>query len=127
MQKTIFIGRLGKDAEQKTISGTEVINFSVGVTDTWKDKTGQKQSKTTWYECAKWGSAGILPYLKKGTQVFVEGVPTADAYTNKDGQAVGVLRIKVNQIELMGGGNAEAATTQKANVEASQEEPDLPF
>lgn len=127
MQKTIFIGRLGKDAEQKTISGTDVINFSVGVTETWKDKSGQKQSKTTWYECAKWGSTGILPYLKKGTQVFVEGVPTADAYLNKDGQAVGVLRIKVNQIELLGGGSTEATTTQKVSIETTGDEPDLPF
>ena len=106
MQKTQLIGHLGQDSEVKDLGNNQVINFSVAVTDTWVDKQGNKQSKTTWYEVAKWGNnVAVAQYLKKGTQVFVEGKPEARAFLNKQGEAVAVNGINCQSLILLGGKN----------------------
>lgn len=132
MNRTDIIGRLGKDAEVKDVGGTQVINFSVAVSENWKDKNGEKQEKTTWYECAKWGNnVGIAPYLKKGTQVYVSGNAEARAYVNNEGDAVGVLGIRVFQIELLGGNDNQGATNVNTNAQPQptgvKDDDNLPF
>lgn len=103
MQKTQIIGRVGNDAEVKTLdNGSKVISFNVACTENWKNKQGEKQSKTTWYECSKWGEyTGVSQYIKKGTQIYVEGVSEVRAWMS-DGEAKAKIGIKVSQIELLG-------------------------
>ena len=104
MQRTEIIGRVGKDAEVKTLdNGMSVINFSVAVTETWKDKQGNKQEKANWYECAKWGEhTKVAEFIKKGSQVYVEGTSEARAFISGE-EAKAVNCIKVHKIELLGG------------------------
>lgn len=99
--KITAFGRLGKDAETKEVNGTSVTNFSLGVNDTWKDKEGNNQEKTTWLECAIWGREKVGEYLKKGSHIYIEGEPSADAYNNKDGEAAGVLRVRVGDFKFL--------------------------
>jgi len=74
MIKLQVIGNLGKDCVTNTVNGKNVINFNVAHTEKFKDGSGQQKEKTTWVECAYWTErTGIAPYLKKGTQVYVEG------------------------------------------------------
>jgi single-strand DNA-binding protein len=134
MLKFQIIGNIGKDAEQKQVGGKTVINFSVCHTEKWKDKDGAQQSKATWVECAQWTEkVGILPYLTKGTMVYVEGVPEASAYQNKEGAAVGTIRLKVGAIQLLGGKNESApqaaaeAPTVARQVPPVEDTGDLPF
>jgi single-strand DNA-binding protein len=135
MLKLQIIGNIGKDAEQKQVGDKTVINFSVCHTENWKDKDGNKCSKATWVECAQWTEkVGLLPYLTKGTMVYVEGVPEASAYQNKEGTAVGTIRLKVGAIQLLGGNKNESAPqaaaevpTVQRQVPAVEDTSDLPF
>lgn len=118
MIKLQVIGNLGKDCIVKEINGKNVINFSVAHTERFKDAQGNQKERTTWVECAYWTDrTGIAPYLVKGTSVYAEGSPEADAYTNKEGQAAATLRMRVQSIQLLGGGNRD---NQGAGQGASQ-------
>ncbi len=104
MVKLQIIGNLGKDCIVKEINGKNVINFSVAHHEKFKDSTGTPRERTTWVECAYWTDrTAIAPYLKKGQLVFAEGSPEADAYMNKENQAAATLRMRVRDIQLLGG------------------------
>ncbi len=104
MIKLQIIGNLGKDCIVKEINGKNVINFSVAHTEKFKDSTGTPRERTTWVECAYWTDrTAIAPYLKKGQLVFAEGSPEADGYMNKENQAAATLRMRVRDIQLLGG------------------------
>lgn len=108
MIKLQVIGNLGKDCIVKEVNGKNVINFSVAHTERYKDAQGNQKERTTWVECAYWTDrTAISPYLTKGTTVYAEGTPEADAYMNKDNQASATLRMRVQNIQLLGGRNNE--------------------
>lgn len=114
MIKLQIIGNLGKDCIVKEINGKHVINFSVAHTERFKDAQGNQKERTTWVECAYWTDrTAIAPYLTKGTTVYAEGSPEADPYTNKEGQAAATLRMRVQNIQLLGS-NREGQSTQGA-------------
>jgi single-strand DNA-binding protein len=111
MIKLQVIGNLGADCIQKEINGKTVINFNVAHSERYKDAQGNLKERTTWVNCAYWtDKTAIAPYLTKGTTVYAEGSPEADAYTNKDGQAAATLRMRVLNIQLLGGNNKEGQT-----------------
>lgn len=117
MIKLQIIGNLGKDCIVKEINGKNVINFSVAHTERFKDSQGNQKERTTWVECAYWTDrTAIAPYLTKGTSVYAEGSPEADAYTNKEGQAAATLRMRVQNIQLLGGGNRDSQGANQGNV-----------
>ncbi len=114
MIKLQIIGNLGKDCIVKEINGKHVINFSVAHTERFKDAQGNQKERTTWVECAYWTDrTAIAPYLVKGTSVYAEGSPEADTYTNKEGQPAATLRMRVQNIQLLGG-NKEGQSSQGA-------------
>lgn len=74
--QTIVIGHLGRDPETRFLpSGDPVCNFSVAVTENWKDKSGERREKTTWYRVSMFGRIAEVAgqYLKKGSQVQIVG------------------------------------------------------
>jgi len=106
MIKLQIVGNLGKDCIVKEVNGKNVINFSVAHTERFKDGSGNLKEKTTWVECAYWTDrTAVSPYLKKGKMVYAEGTPEADAYLNKDNQAAATLRMRVQNLQLLGGGD----------------------
>jgi single-strand DNA-binding protein len=146
MFKAMIIGNLGRDATSNNVSGKNVINFTVAHTESWNNAQGEKQSRTVWADCSYWtDKTGILPYLKKGTQVYVEGQPDARAYIPNGGtEPTATLTIRVAQVQLLGGnkdnstggaatGNSGAASTGgghsvgNANFGGSNNKDDLPF
>jgi single-strand DNA-binding protein len=115
MIKLQIIGNLGKDCIENDVNGKHVINFSVAHTERYKDAQGNQQDRTTWVECAYWTDrVGIAPYLKRGQMVYVEGTPNVDAYTNKENAPAATLRLRVGNVQLLGGskGNTDG---QQAN------------
>ena len=131
MLKAIIIGHLGKDAEVKDVNGKKVINFSVAHTEKYKDSQGAEQSKTTWVECAKWGeTTAIAPYLKKGTQVYVEGTPEIRTW-EKDGKTNANFACRVGMVQLLSGGEkvaaAPAPTAATPIADSNTAADDLPF
>jgi single-strand DNA-binding protein len=104
MIKLQIVGNLGKDCILKEVNGKNVINFSVAHTERFKDAQGVQKERTTWVECAYWtDKTAIAPYLMKGQMVYAEGAPEAEAYTNREGAAAATLRMRVQNIQLLGG------------------------
>jgi single-strand DNA-binding protein len=139
MIKLLAIGNLGKDAVLNNVNGKNVINFTVAHTERYKDAQGNQKDKTTWVDCAYWTDrTGIAPYLKKGTQVYVEGTPDVRTYTTQDGRNGATLSVRVASVQLLGakpsegggapqsapsyGGQSSAPTASDMN-----ESDDLPF
>lgn len=131
MKKISIIGNVTKDAEVRAFEGgRSVINFDVAVNERYKDKNGQKQERTTYVRCAMWREVTtIAQYITKGTKLYVEGSPDADAYVNKEGKAVGNLKINVREIEFLGGPKKTDSGTGSSSedVPAQSTHDDLPF
>lgn len=104
MQKIQVIGRIGKDAEIKDFGNSQVINFSVAVSEKYTNKqTGEITTNTTWFECSKWGNnTSIAQYIKKGGQIFVEGKINNRAWVDQSGTPQVTNGINVFEIELLG-------------------------
>lgn len=104
MIKLQIVGNLGADCIQKEVNGKTVINFNVAHSEKFKDGQGNLVEKTIWVNCAYWtDKTAIAQYLTKGKTVYAEGSPEADGYTNKDGQVAATLRMRVQNIQLLGG------------------------
>ena len=104
MIKLQIVGNLGADCIQKEVNGKTVINFNVAHTEKFKDAQGNLKERTTWVNCAYWTDrTAVAQYLKKGKQVYVEGTPEAEAYTNKENQPAATLRMRVRDLQLLGG------------------------
>ena len=103
MIKLQVIGNLGKDCLTNSVSGKNVINFSVAHTEKIRDQQGNQKDKTIWVDCAYWTEkTGIAPYLKKGTQVYVEGTPDIRTYPKTDGTTGVSLTLRVMSVQLLG-------------------------
>jgi single-strand DNA-binding protein len=118
MQKLILIGHIGRDAQVNNVGGTNVTNFTVASSETYKDKQGNKQTKTTWFDCALWNNDKLAQYLQKGTQVFVEGQVEARGFAKGDGTPGSSLSVRVDKIQLLGGksNNGESKDTPSAQA-----------
>ncbi|HTE23137.1 single-stranded DNA-binding protein [Flavitalea sp.] len=143
MIKLQAIGHLGKDCITNTVNGKNVINFSVAHTEKYKDAQGNLVEKTTWVDCAYWTDrTAISQYLRKGTQVYVEGIPEVRTYPKNDGTTGASLTMKVFNIQLLGGKSENAGSgspaqqqgnsysgSREQNVAQEMSEPvdDLPF
>ncbi|MDE3143939.1 MAG: single-stranded DNA-binding protein [Bacteroidota bacterium] len=117
MIKLQVIGNLGKDAVVNNVNGKNVINFTVAHTERFKDAQGVQKDKTTWVDCAYWTDrTAIAPYLKKGTQVYVEGQPDVRTYQTQDGRQGASLILRVASVQLLGSKNNEGGTAASANT-----------
>ena len=106
VNKVIILGRLGQDPELKyTPSGAAVCNFSVATSESWADKSGQKQEKTEWHRVVVWGKLGELcnQYLAKGRQAFVEGSLQTRSWEGKDGSKRYTTEIVARNVQFIGG------------------------
>ena len=96
------IGHLGQDATVNNVNGKSVINFSVAHSEKYKNKDGLEVNKSIWVSAAYWTDrTAIAPYLKKGTQVYLEGVPEAKTYTNKNNETLPQLNVRVVSLTLL--------------------------
>lgn len=134
MIKMQAIGHLGKDCTVGEANGSNVINFNVAHSEKWTDGQGVSHERTVWIDCSLWKEkTGIAQYLKKGTQVYVEGTPEARSYTANDGTAKATLSLKVFNVYLLGGAkqqdgqNARPPEAQPQSKTAPTAEDDLPF
>jgi single-strand DNA-binding protein len=124
MIKLQVIGNLGKDCLTNIVNGKNVINFNVAHTERFRDAQGNQKDKTIWVECAYWTDrTGIAPYLRKGTQVYVEGTPEVRTYPKNDGTTGVSLSLRVLNVQLLGsrsgadgsGGSSDAYPSQAAS------------
>ena len=105
VNKVILVGNLGRDPETRyTTGGEAVTNISIATTDTWKDKAGEKQERTEWHRVAFFGKLAEIAgeYLKKGSQVYVEGRLQTRKWQDKDGADKYTTEIVANQMQMLG-------------------------
>lgn len=130
LNKVIIIGNLGRDPETRYApSGDCICNIAVATTETWKDKqTGEKKEATEWHRVAFFGKLGEIAaqYLKKGSQVYVEGSLRTREYTDKDGVKKYATDIKASEMKMLGG-RAESAPAAQAPRQAARQAPPPDF
>ena len=118
VNKVILIGNLGADPETRYLpSGDAVTNIRIATTDTWKDKSGEKQEHTEWHRIAFFGKLAEIAgeYLKKGSPVYVEGRIRTRKWQDKEGQDRYSTEIVADRMQLLGarGGGAESMSRER--------------
>ena len=113
VNKVILVGNLGRDPETRTFpSGDQVCNASLATTDRWKDKqTGEMREATEWHRLVFNGRLAEIAaqYLRKGSQIYVEGSIRTRKYTDKDGIEKYATDIRVDQMQMLGSRQGQGA------------------
>lgn len=106
VNKWIGVGNLGKDPEVRyTQSGDAIANFSIACSESWKDKaTGEKKEQTEWVRCSCFGKLAEIcgQWLKKGSQVYIEGALKTRKWTDKEGVERYTTDIRVDEMKMLG-------------------------
>ena len=105
VNKAILIGRLGRDPEVRyTPNGEAVANFSIATDEQWKDKNGERQTRTEWHNITLYRKLGEIAgqYLRKGSLVYTEGRIQSRKYTGKDGVERTAYEIIGNEMKMLG-------------------------
>jgi len=105
VNKVILIGNLGADPETRFLpSGDAVANIRIATTDTWKDKSGEKQEHTEWHRVSFFGKLAEIAgeYLKKGSPVYIEGRIRTRKWQDKEGQDRYSTEIVADRMQLLG-------------------------
>ena len=104
LNKVTLIGRLGQDPEIRyTQSGNAVANATIATNDYWTDKQGEKQERTEWHSLVLWGKLADLAqsYLKKGSQVYVEGRLQTRDWEDQQGQKHYKTEVVVTTVQFL--------------------------
>jgi len=106
VNKVILVGNLGRDPETRTFpSGDQVCNVTLATTDKWKDKqSGEMREATEWHRLVFNGRLAEIAaqYLRKGSQIYVEGQIRTRKYQDKDGVEKYATDIRVDQMQMLG-------------------------
>ena len=107
VNKVILIGHLGQDPQQRAMpSGKAVVNLRLATTDQWRDKqTGENKEATEWHNVVMFDRLAEIAaeYLRKGSQVYIEGRITYSESTGDDGQKRYFTDIVANEMQMLGG------------------------
>ena len=119
INKVILVGNLGQDPEVRySANGAAVATLSIATSDQWTDKqSGQKQERTEWHRVVMFNRLGEIAgeYLKKGSQVYIEGKLQTRKWQDQNGQDRYTTEIVANEMQMLGGrgGSADFAGGQQ--------------
>ena len=123
INKVILIGNLGADPETRAMpSGTTVANLRVATSESWRDKqSGEQQERTEWHRVALFGRLAEIAaeYLKKGSQVYIEGSLRTRKWTDKQGNERYSTEIIGNELQMLGGRGGGGGGGASAGAPAS--------
>jgi single-strand DNA-binding protein len=127
LNKVMLIGNLGKDPEIRyTQDGSPVATFSLATSESWTDKSGNRQEHTEWHTVVAWTRLADLckRYLAKGRQVYIEGRLRTREWNDKDGNKRRTTEVIASQMVLLGARpqNAENASSYPAPVQKASPE-----
>jgi single-strand DNA-binding protein len=127
VNKVILVGNLGRDPETRyTSSGQAVCHFSLATSETFKDRAGERQKRTEWHRIVVWGKLADVAqkYLKKGSQIYLEGSIRTSEWTDKEGQKRTNYEINTTNFRMLGarsdsvgGGAARAASAASGDFD----------
>jgi single-strand DNA-binding protein len=136
VNKVILVGHLGKDPDARhAASGSAITSFSVATSEEWKDKaSGQKQARTEWHTVVTYNKLAEIAaeYLRKGSQVYIEGRLRTRKWQDKSGQDRYTTEVVCETFQMLGSGPArEAGATDSspaaADAGGNQFDDDIPF
>ncbi len=120
----ILVGNLGKDPEVRHLEGgASVAHFTLATNEYYKDKQGTRVERTEWHNISAWRGLAELAekYLKKGSQVYIEGKLRTRQYQDKDQQTRYITEIIAEEISLLGGRPGGAAPANGATQNGAAE------
>src|SRR6202158_2604206 len=133
VNKVILVGRLGKDPETRYTGGGQAgCNFSLATDESFKDRNGERQKRTEWHKIVVWAKQAEIAqqYLKKGSQIYLEGRIQSREWTDKEGQkrtsyeiVATNFRMLGSRSDSMGGGARSAAPAGDFEGEAAPAPP----
>ena len=137
INKVILIGNLGQDPEVRfTNSGTAVCNFRIATNESYKDASGQMVDKTEWHNIVTWARLAEIcgEYLKKGSQVYIEGSLQTRTYDDRDGNTKYITEVKAREMQMLGGrggdggsGGYPVASQQRSSAAVADQSDDYSF
>lgn len=114
LNKVMLIGNVGGDPEIRTLpSGSKVANFSLATSESYTDRSGQKQTQTEWHRIEMWdGLASIAEqYVRKGDPLFVEGKIRNEKWTDQNGVERSGVRIRGLSMQMLGSRSSGESTS----------------
>ena len=120
VNKAILIGNLGADPELRyTQSKKAVVNFTVATSRSWNDKEGEKQEETEWHRVVAWDKLAEIcsKFLKKGSQVYIEGRMQTRSWTDKEGVKRYTTEIVAHEMSMLG---KKDSTTDKVAKDSTR-------
>jgi len=136
VNKVILIGNLGADPQSRQLNdGKTVTNLSVATSETWKDKDGQKQTRSEWHRVSIFGKGAEIAakYLKSGSKVFIEGKLQTRSWEGQDGQKQKTTEVIITEysghFEMLDSANQgyDNSVDPTTNTEPNEYLEDLPF
>ena len=131
VNKVILVGNVGADPEVKAVGESKVANLTLATSETYKDKQGEKKTVTEWHRLVIWrGLADIVEkYVKKGSQLYVEGKLQTRSWEDKDGNKKFTTEVVVDTLKMLGGGQKKEESSIPMPPEESLEPTgeELPF
>ena len=129
INKVILVGNLGVDPETRYMpSGAAVTNIRIATSESWKDKqTGEQQERTEWHRVVFFGKIAEIAaeYLRKGSQVYIEGALRTRKWQGQDGQDRYTTEIVASEMQMLGGRGGDAGGGGRSGS-ASRSEPKQP-
>ena len=127
INKVILVGNLGADPETRAMpSGTTVANIRIATSESWKDRTsGEQQERTEWHRVALFGRLGEIAaeYLRKGSQVYIEGSLRTRKWQDKQGNERYSTEIVANEMQMLGGRGGSGAAGGGGGTAGGSQEP----
>ncbi|MBS9523334.1 single-stranded DNA-binding protein [Litoribacter ruber] len=127
VNKVILVGNLGADPEVKHLEGDKVVaNLRLATTESYKDKMGNRVENTEWHDLELWdGQAKIAEqYLRKGSQIFVEGKIKSDTWQDDQGQNRKRTKIRVLSFTMLGSrGDSQGGGAPSQNPNTMHQQP----
>ena len=122
VNKAIILGNLGRDPEMRYLpSGEAVANLAIATTDKYKNKSGEMVESTEWHRVSFFAKTAEIcgQYLKKGSQVYIEGSIRTRKYTDKDGVEKYATEIRGDRMQMLGGKQDKQEPAQHTDSRAA--------
>jgi single-strand DNA-binding protein len=135
INKVILVGHLGQDPEVRYMqNGSSVTNISIATSESWKDKqTGENRDRTEWHRVVIFGKLAEIAgeYLKKGSQVYLEGQLQTRKWQDQSGQDRYTTEVVINPIggtlQILGSRDSDSTSQQQSKPQATAPEPSMDF
>ncbi len=129
INKVIIVGNLGADPDSRAMpSGNAVTNISVATSESWNDRdTGEKKEKTEWHRVVFFNRLAEIAaqYLKKGSQVYVEGKLQTRKWEDKEGNERWTTEVVANQMQMLGDRMSNDMSSDNASSSQSSSDNDF--